>query len=92
MILHIGLPAVPALLDQLYLHADDTPESREHRWRAVYTLVEIYDEGGDGRRMTIERIKLFAESFGAPDKARILPALEHNSLKPPVPPVETPKK
>jgi hypothetical protein len=92
MLVQIGLPAVPALLDQLSQHTDDTPEGREHRERAVRCMVEIYDEGGDGRRMTNERIKLYAEDWPPNARKQILSALDYTILQPSPPPVEGPGK
>jgi hypothetical protein len=92
MLLHIGMPAVPALLGQLRTPGD-TPAIRNHREWVARCLVEIYAEGGDGRRMAVERIKLYAESHPPAVKQRILSALEFTVLKPSPPPVDpVPKK
>jgi hypothetical protein len=90
ILLHIGLPAVPALLDHLQIPLPDTEDARVYRETVARCLVEIYGKGGDGRRMAVERIKLYAETHGYPaeKKKRILSALELTALKPSPPPVE----
>jgi len=77
MLVNVGLPSVPALLDQLLIVDDNSKDSRNHREMVVRCIVEIYDKGGDGRRMTVERIKMYAEDNTPEMKKRILAALDH---------------
>jgi hypothetical protein len=93
MVIHIGLPAVPALLSQLRYPLSDTEDARIYRMSLASCLVEIYNKGGDGRKMAVERIKMYAEGFRGEEKQRVLSALEYTVLKPSPPPVDrSPKK
>jgi hypothetical protein len=53
MLEHIGLPAIPPLLEQLAITGDDFKEDRAHRQAVASCIVSIYDHGEDGREMAI---------------------------------------
>ena len=84
MILNIGVPAVPALLQELL--KPDTKEYARHRETAVRAIVEIYDRGGEGRLLAAERIKLYAAPLKDAEKQHILGVLKMNSFLTPIDP------
>lgn len=84
MLYTIGLPAVPHLLEQLRDTPDDTDDGRTHRVNIVNCLRQIYEQGGEGERMVVQRIKMYAEDYDAGMKKRILAGLDHlPNVKPP---------
>lgn len=92
MLVHIGMPAIPSLLDQLAITTEDTKEDKAHREAVASCIVSIYERGGEGREMAALRIKLYASKKDDKTKALILKALDFNFLKPPTKPDEKPKK
>jgi hypothetical protein len=82
----IGVPAVPALLNQL---KESDPEDRRSGQRThnllIYCLADLYDQGGSGAALARQRIGLEAEKANGQAKKWLLRALEHPALKPALP-------
>lgn len=68
MLEHIGLPAIPHLLDQLAETKDATKEDIRHREVVTACIMNIYERGGEGQEMAVLRIKLYASKFDGEKK------------------------
>ncbi|MGL4423911.1 MAG: hypothetical protein ACRCZF_24865 [Gemmataceae bacterium] len=60
IVVYIGMPAVGPLLHELE-RVPDVPFYRNHRWAVANALVAIYDQGGGGKELARERIKMYAQ-------------------------------
>jgi hypothetical protein len=67
MVSRIGLRAVPSLLKQLDLEYPKNANTDRHRRLAAEAILRIYNEGGEGRILAIERIRLFSKSASHPN-------------------------
>jgi hypothetical protein len=82
MLLHIGQPSIPSLLMELTREAS-SQQLREHREIVARCIVEIYDVGGEGKRMASQRIRLFADQRPEQQRKIVLEVLDLDSFKGP---------
>ncbi|MBX9625687.1 MAG: hypothetical protein K2X82_17935 [Gemmataceae bacterium] len=92
MLVQIGLPAVPVLLEQLPVVSEDD-EIKARRLNAVQCLIDIYAAGGAGPEVAAARIRAYAAGLRSEEaRKQVLSVLESNAFKPAPPPYEGPPK
>lgn len=83
MLLNIGLPIVPYLLEDLALPLSDEAVYRKHRDAIAFCIYKIYEQGGEPQKLASERIRLYAEKLPEAQKKQVLSVLESPRFKPP---------
>lgn len=80
----IGIPAVSALLERLKAAdpEDRLGEGQQTHNLAIFCLVGIYEQGGNGKELTRQRIESELEQTKGKARDFLLKALEHPALNP----------